>query len=104
MAEQDEGRLFDRENDAWERTNLWDVPDYAAVKQSMVMGLFRWRSQQDDLQYELQGWKSARRRLDVGENARNDSEWLSGRAAEYNLNDVAKEVDAMWPIEAKAAA
>jgi len=97
MSEQNEGRLFDRENDVLERTDLWDEPAYADVKNAMVMGLFRWRAQQDDLQYQLSNWNSARR-LDVGENARNDSEYMSGRVAEYNLNDLAADVDAMWPI------
>ena len=53
---QGEGRLFDRENDVLERIDLWDEPAYAAVKSALLVGLLRWRAQQDDLQYQLTNW------------------------------------------------
>jgi arylsulfatase A-like enzyme len=93
MSEQGEGRLYDRDADPQERTDLFNDPDHASVKNSLLVGLLRWRAQQDDLQWQLSNWKNA---ADVGNRARNDSFYLTGRQAEYNLQATAAEADALW--------
>ena len=93
MSEQGEGRLFDRKNDPEERIDIFQSPSYSAAKNILLVALLRWRAQQDDLQYQLSNWKSA---ADVGMNARNDSSYMTGRSAEYNLQTSAAEADALW--------
>ena len=93
MAEQDEGRLFDRIHDVLEREDLWDNSAYESVKNTLLVGLLRWRAQQDDLQLQLRNWNGA---AEVGIRARADSELLSGRDAELNLQCAAAQADAEW--------
>eukprot|EP00622_Pseudochattonella_farcimen_P004876 FR740381.1.p1 GENE.FR740381.1~~FR740381.1.p1 ORF type:complete len:172 (+),score=8.22 FR740381.1:1-516(+) len=93
MAEQDEGRLFDRIHDVLEREDLWDNSAYESVKNTLLVGLLRWRAQQDDLQFQLRNWNGA---AEVGIRARADSELLSGRDAELNLQCAAAQADAEW--------
>lgn len=38
-----EGQLFDLTNDPDEQINLWDSPDYADVKNQLLLDLFEWR-------------------------------------------------------------
>jgi hypothetical protein len=93
FPEQGEGRLFDRTNDPHERSNLFESSEYQRIHVPLLVGLLRWRAQQDDLQWALSQWSSG---AEVGANARNDSYFLTGRAAEYNLQAVAAEADALW--------
>jgi arylsulfatase A-like enzyme len=93
FPENGEGRLFDRTNDSQERHDLFANPTCESVKGILLVGLLRWRAQQDDLQWELAQWSSG---ADVGARARNDSYFLTGRAAEFNLQAAAVQADALW--------
>ena len=123
MAEQGEGRLFDRDEDPLERLDLFEYGRkcpfcsihermhcqlqitchccsmlfsrsvlHAEVKSLLLVGLLRWCSQQDDLQWELAEWSSG---AAVGFRARNDSMFLTGRAAEYNIQEAAAAADVL---------
>ena len=96
FPEQGEGRLFDRINDPYERRDLFGDSNYQEAQSLLLVGLLRWRAQQDDLQWELAQWSSG---AEVGARARNDSCFLNGRAAEYNLQDTSALADALWRHE-----
>jgi arylsulfatase A-like enzyme len=93
FPEQGEGRLFDRGNDPCERRDLFGDSSYQETQNILLVGLLRWRAQQDDLQWELAQWSSG---AEVGARARNDSCYLTGRAAEYNLQDASVKADTLW--------
>jgi arylsulfatase len=89
--EEGEGRLFDRERDPQEQTNLWDEPAQAPVRHALVEALLRWRSDLMDVQWLTEhtssGGGPVARRAAVITNA------MRGTDAEQRLNDRAEEID-----------
>ena len=45
------GRLFDRENDPKEQRDLYNAPEYAAVKNTMVQAVLTWRADISDVNF-----------------------------------------------------
>ena len=95
FSQEGEGKLWDRDDDPQERQDLWESTAHASVRATLLVGLLRWRAQQDDLQWQMLNWENA---AEVGSRARNNSFSLTGRQAEYNLQDAAAAADAMWPV------
>ncbi|GMH71181.1 hypothetical protein TL16_g05585 [Triparma laevis f. inornata] len=83
-TEQDETFLWDRVNDVQERENLAKDEKYSEVINVLRTALLRWRAQQDDLQWQMEGWKNA---AEVGIRARDDAAKLTGLKAEINLQN-----------------
>jgi len=92
FTEQNEVKLFNRVNDKDEINDLSGVNEYKEVKMTLLLGLLRWRSQQDDLQWAMENWSSA---AEVGIRARDDSAVLNGLVGEVNLQEAAKVADSL---------
>jgi len=87
------GRLWDRENDPSEQSDLWDVAEYAEVRNAMVHALLAWRSDLTDVQW-LQEHTSGGGPVAV--RAAANTAKFRGTDAEARLNERATAIDARF--------
>jgi arylsulfatase A-like enzyme len=87
------GRLFDRQNDPLERTDLYADAHYGDVRRDLVEALLRWRSDIMDLQWLVEhtssGGPVARRTARL-------TQAMGGNDSERRLNERAEEIDARY--------
>ena len=94
--EEGTGRLFDRQKDPLEQSDLYDVSDYREVRDALTRALLTWRADLLDVEY-LHGATTANAQVG-GPVARRMSAYshqMAGRDAEQRLNERVEKIDAL---------
>jgi len=89
--ERSEGRLYDRVNDPHELNDLFADPNYAEVRQAMLMALLTWRADIADLHSMVTGIRNGG---PVAKRTARLTLSMKGTDAERRLNEKAEAIDA----------